>query len=140
MAENSPVFSPAELQLIHTLDCSIHNASLERKEFALYSVLCILLGTYANSFTVFECPDSRVFVHTTPQDTLTGQGWIQQGAGKISLQAIPDMTVQITRLDQGHKEKTHHLVLAIEAKWLDGGMCSVYSCSFVWALSSHTVF
>ena len=119
-------FSHAELQFLHKLDCSIDNASRETKEFALYSVLGILLGAYADSFNVFEDSDSRVFVHATPQDTFTGLGWIKLGAGRVSLQAIPDMTVRITRLYKDQEEKAHHVALTIEAKQLSGahgGMC-----------------
>lgn len=125
------MFSPTELKLLHKLDCSIENASLETKEFALYSVLGTLLGMYADSFTVFTGPDYRAFVHTTPQDTLTGHTWIQLGAGKMSLQAIPDMTVRITRLYQDQGGRDHHLVLTIEAKRLvgiHGSMYQIYNC------------
>lgn len=132
-SENPQVFSPAELGLLHKLDCSIENASLETKEFALYSVLGTLLGMYADSFAVFTGLDYRVFVHTIPQDTLTGCAWIQLGAGRRSFQAIPDMTVRITRLHQDQEKRAHNLVLTIEAKRLVGtcgSMHSNYDCGF----------
>lgn len=130
-------FSLAELKLLHKLDCSVHNASLETKEFALYSVLVILLEMYANSFTVFEDPDHWVFVHATPQDTLTGLARVRLGAGRVPFQAIPDMTVCITRLYQNQEKKSHHLVLTMEAKRLAGthkSMCSIYNSGLHLAL------
>lgn len=49
-----PTFSDSELESLQKLDFAIYNAFLEAKEFALYSVLEILLGLYARSFTIFK--------------------------------------------------------------------------------------
>jgi len=128
VTENIQTFSPTERALLQKLDCSIDNAFLEAQEFALYSVLGILLGMYADSFAVWEGPDSRAFVHATPQDTLTGVARIRLNSKRRSFRTIPDATVRITRLYRDLEKKAHHLVLVIEAKRLvgsHGSLCSI---------------
>ena len=127
MESNAQAFSHSELKSFQTLECAIHNAFLEAKEFALYSVLETLLGAYAGSFTIFEAPDSVVFVHVTPQDTLTGLARVRLSSRRKSFRTIPDATVRVTRLYRNRDEKVHRMALVIEAKRLvgpDGSACS----------------
>ena len=107
-----------ELKLLQRLECAIHNAFLEAMEFPLYSVLQTLLEAYAETFTILEESKASVFVHATPQDTLTGHEEVNLASKGTSAQAIPDATVRITRLHRDQEEKAHHVVLVIEAKWL----------------------
>ena len=111
-------YNNQELETLERLECAIHNAFLETKEFALYSVLQILLEAYTNTFKVFKEPNTSVFVHAVPQDTLTAPPQVISGVEEASSQQIPDATVRITRLHRNQGKKTHHMVLVIEAKRL----------------------
>ena len=127
-------FSHLELKSFQKLECAIHNAFLEAKEFALYSVLETLLGMYADSFTTFEGEDCRVFVHVTPQDSLTGLTWVRLSSRRRSFRAIPDATIRITRMYGNRDDKVHRMVLVIEAKRLvrpsGSSTCSTLSHTF----------
>ena len=113
-----PALSNSELRFLQRLECAIHNAFLEAMEYPLYSVLQTLLEAYAETFTVLEESKTSVFVHATPQDTLTGHEKVNLASKGTSVQAIPDATVRITRLHRDQEKKAHHVVLVIEAKRL----------------------
>ena len=118
MGMKDSALSNPELKFLQRLECAIHNAYLEAMEFPLYSVLQTLLEAYAESFTIIEESNTSVFVHATPQDTLTGPEEVNLAAKGTSVQAIPDATVRITRLHRDQEKKAHHVVLVIEAKRL----------------------
>ena len=78
--------SNPELKFLQQLECAIHNAYLEAMEFPLYSVLQTLLEAYAETFTILDELSTSVFVHATPQDTLTGHEEVNLAAKATSVQ------------------------------------------------------
>ena len=115
--KNSALSNP-EPKLLWQLECAIHNTYLEAMEFPLYSVLQTPLEAYAETFTILEESNTSVFVDATPKDTLTGHGKVDLAAKGTSVQAIPDATVHMTRLNWDQEKKAHHVVLFIEAERL----------------------